>query len=115
MVPTRWCNCPYSESIHGGRSENVPEHVISLRGELPRPASSPDLSACDYFLWGYLKAKAYTTRPWTIDDLKIAIRKQISAIPENMARREQGNLRARLEECVCSDGQDLRDLPLKTK
>jgi hypothetical protein len=62
----------------------LPEHVISLLGELPWPARSLDLSACEYFLWGYLKAKAYTTRPRTIDNLKIEIRKQISATPENM-------------------------------
>jgi hypothetical protein len=35
------------------------EHVILLRGEIPWPARSPDLSASDYFLWGYLKAKVY--------------------------------------------------------
>jgi hypothetical protein len=51
--------------------EIFPEHIISLRGELPCPSHSP--AACDYFLWGYLKAKVYTTRPRTIDDLKIAI------------------------------------------
>jgi hypothetical protein len=76
------------------------EHVILLSGELPWPARSPDLSACHYFLWTHLKAKMYTTRPRTIDDFKIAIWKQISAIPENMARRALGNLRARLEVCV---------------
>jgi hypothetical protein len=66
--------------------EMFPEDVISLRGELPWLAFSPDLSACDYFLWAYLKTKVHTTRPRTIDDLKIAVRKQISAISENMAR-----------------------------
>jgi hypothetical protein len=35
--------------------EMFPERDTSLRGELPWPASSPDLSACDYFLWKYLK------------------------------------------------------------
>jgi hypothetical protein len=43
------------------------KHVISLRGELPWPARSPDLCTCDYFLWGYLKAKPYNTRLLTID------------------------------------------------
>jgi hypothetical protein len=60
--------------------EMFPEDVISLRSEIPWPARSPDLSAPDYFLWGYFKAKFCTTRPRTIDDLKIVIRKQISAI-----------------------------------
>jgi hypothetical protein len=30
--------------------ERLPQRVISLRGELPWPARSPNLSACDYFL-----------------------------------------------------------------
>jgi hypothetical protein len=37
--------------------EMFPGHVISLRGELPWPARSPDLSACNYFLWGAAKLK----------------------------------------------------------
>jgi hypothetical protein len=53
-----------------------PEYIISLRGELSWPAISPDLSASVSFFWRYLKAKVYTTRPWTIDDLKIAIGSQ---------------------------------------
>jgi hypothetical protein len=72
--------------------EMFPEHVISTLRELPWPARSPDLSAGDYFLCGYLKAKVYPSRPRTIDDLKIAIRKKISALPDNMARRALGNL-----------------------
>ncbi|PNF21427.1 hypothetical protein B7P43_G14101 [Cryptotermes secundus] len=83
--------------------ELCPEHVISLLGELPWPARSPDLSACDYFL------------PRTIDDLNIAITKQISVIPENMARGALGKLRARLEECVRNDGQHLSDVLFKSK
>jgi hypothetical protein len=88
--------------------EMFPEHIISLRSELPWPACSPDLSACDYSLWGYLKAKPYTTRPRTIDDLKITVQKQISVIPENMAS-------SALEECVHNDGQHLSDLLFETK
>jgi hypothetical protein len=80
--------------------EIFPEHVISIRGELPWPARSPDLSACDYFLWGYLRTKVYTTTPQTIDDLKITIQKEISAITENMARRALGNPRARFDACM---------------
>jgi hypothetical protein len=48
----------------------------------------------------------YTTRPWTIDNLKIAIQKQISAIPENVARQALENLPACLEN---------QHIPLKTK
>ena len=30
--------------------------MISLRDNIGRPARSPDLSPCDYFLWGCVKA-----------------------------------------------------------
>jgi hypothetical protein len=40
--------------------EMFPEHVISLRGELPWPACSPGLSARDHFLCGYLQGNCTT-------------------------------------------------------
>jgi hypothetical protein len=64
------------------------EHIISLCGELPWPARLPNISTYR----GHLKEKVYTTRQWIIDDLKIVIRKQISAFPENMERRALENL-----------------------
>jgi hypothetical protein len=69
-----------------------PEYITTLHNKVPWPAHSPILSACDYFLWGNLKVKVYTVTQRTTDDLKITIRKQISAIPENMARQASGNL-----------------------
>jgi hypothetical protein len=72
--------------------KTFPDHVMSLRSDHPRPAHSLDLSACVYFLWRYLKAKVHTTTPQTTDEIKIAIWKQISVIPENMARRAVANL-----------------------
>jgi hypothetical protein len=39
--------------------EMFPQHVISRGGYIPRPARSPDLSACDYFLRWYLKIKGF--------------------------------------------------------
>jgi hypothetical protein len=95
-------------SAHTARASMVV--VISLSGELPWPASSPDLSVCDYFLWGYLIAKVYTTRP-----RNIAMQKQISAITENMARRALENLGTRLEECARYDGQQITDVLFKTQ
>jgi len=37
--------------------EMFPQHVISCGSNVPWPARSPDLSACDYFLWGISKAE----------------------------------------------------------
>jgi hypothetical protein len=34
--------------------EIFPGRLVSLRGDMGWPARSPDLSICDFFLWGYL-------------------------------------------------------------
>jgi hypothetical protein len=107
-LSTIWATAHTAKSSVEIAREIFPEHVISQRGELPWPARSPDLCVCDYFLWGYLKAKVY-------HDLKIAIRKQISEIPENLSRQSLRSLRAGLEECICNGMQHISDVLFKTK
>ena len=34
------------------------------------PARSPDLTPCDFFLWGYMKGKVFSTTPATIEELR---------------------------------------------
>jgi hypothetical protein len=50
--------------------DHFPGRLISLRGNLEWPVRSPDLTPCDFFLWGYLKPRVYTNRPKTLQDLK---------------------------------------------
>jgi len=51
-----------------------PQHVISGGGDVPWPARSPDLSACGYFLWRYLKSKVFISKPRTTAELKQSIK-----------------------------------------
>jgi hypothetical protein len=73
---------------------------ISLRGDIPWPARSPDLAACDLFLWGHLKAEVYKRRPRTTDELKAAIQHEITAVSLEMTRRVMRNFRVRLQMCI---------------
>jgi len=63
-------------TAHRGRAsmsvlrEMFPQHVISRGGNVPWPARSPDLSDCDYFLWGYLKSRVFISKPITIVELR---------------------------------------------
>ena len=41
----------------------------SIQGDEWAP-HSPDLNPCDFFLWGYLKSKAYKPLPSNLDKLK---------------------------------------------
>ena len=71
-----------------------PGRVISRNGDITWPPRSPDLTACDFFLWGYLKAKVFEADPpRTIEALKQRIRNEIKAIPVNMLREVMQNFR----------------------
>ena len=67
--------------------------VISRRGDVEWPPRSPDLNACDFFLWDYLKSKVYENRPRTAADLKRNIRNEVAAIPGVMLQRVMQNFR----------------------
>jgi len=58
--------------------------MISQRGNIEWPARLPDLSACDFFLWGYLKSKVYEKKPRTTVNLKQNIRDEVAAISPAM-------------------------------
>jgi len=94
--------------------EMFPQHVISRGGNVPWPARSPDLSTCDYILWGYLKSRVFICKPRTIAELKQSIKEEIVAIPEHMTRRAMENLGVRLEQCLRNGGRQLSDLLFKT-
>ena len=44
--------------------------VATQRGDTGWPPRSPDLTPCDFFIWGYLKAKVYEQRPQTLAALR---------------------------------------------
>ena len=77
------------------------------------PDRSPDLTPCDFFLWGYLKAKVYARRPGTIEQLKEAIRQE-AAIPPAMTRKAMDNYSERLQQCVINNGHHLSDVIFKS-
>lgn len=94
--------------------EMFPGHVVSLRGDIGWPPRSPDLTPCDFFLWGYLKAQVYQHRPQTLEALKEAITQEVAAIPPEMTRRVIENYRERLNQCINNEGRHLSNVIFKT-
>jgi hypothetical protein len=90
------------------------EKVISRNGDVTWPSRSPDVLACDYFLWGYLKHKVYENRPHNIDDVKEPITTAIQQIPLQMLRKTMDSLERRAETCLLNDGAHLSDVIFKT-
>jgi len=94
--------------------EMFPQHIISRGGDVPWPALSPDLSACDFFLWGYLKSRVFISKPRTIAELKQSIKEEIAAIPEQMTHRVMESLGVRPKQCLRKCGRYLSDVLFET-
>jgi len=87
-----------------------PGRVISRFGDTPWPPRSPNLTTCDFFLWGYLKSHVYTHKPRTLSDLKEAIREEVATIDREMVERVYVDFLRRLENCIQESGHHLPDI-----
>ena len=94
--------------------EISPSRLISLRGDISWPARSQDLTPCDYFLWGYLKAEVFKHRPRSLQALKDAIRLEVARIPHDMLDRVMRNIRICLQQRIDNNGHCLQDILFKT-
>ncbi|CAI9536326.1 unnamed protein product [Staurois parvus] len=59
--------------------EHFPGRWLGRRGPHEWPATSPDLTPCDFFLWGLLKEQVYSTKPKTLEELEGRLREVICA------------------------------------
>jgi len=85
-----------------------PNRVVSRYGDITWPAGSPDLSACVFFLWGYLKSQVFKApAPYTVQELKHRIQQEVKRIPVEMLQRVMGHVRKRLIECLERNGGHL--------
>jgi len=87
-----------------------PQHVVSRFGDVPWPPRSPDLPACDFFLWSYLKSKVYVRKPRTVDDLKVSIREEIATLSQEMLVNVMQNFEERVRTRVRQEGRHLSDI-----
>ena len=73
------------------------------------PPRSPDLNACDFFLWGYLKERAYKPLPNTIHDLKENIKREIKNIDEKILHSCFKNVSNRCSLILSAEGGHIED------
>jgi len=75
------------------------------------PARSPDISACNFFLWGYLKSQVFRIpAPHTVQELKHRIQQEVKRIPVEMLQRVMGDVCKRLTECLEGNGGHMNDV-----
>ena len=93
--------------------DRFPDKLISRFGDIEWPARSPDLSPLDFFLWGYLKGKVYRGKPKTLNELKDAIRAEISLIGPDMTKKVMENMLKRADFCIASGGRHMKSIIFK--
>jgi hypothetical protein len=74
------------------------------------PPRSPDLSSCEFYLWGYLTGKVYENNPRTINQLKENICRTIEAIDINFLRLVTLNVIKRAQKCIDANGRQFQHL-----
>lgn len=74
------------------------------------PPYSPDLTPCDYFLWGHLKNNIYRNRPTTIEELKSAVHVWINTIDATTLRNVADGFISRVRKLIEVEGGHIEHL-----
>ena len=77
---------------------------MGRRGSHEWPARSPNLTPCDFFLWGWLKEQVYCTKSMTLEELEGRIREVMSSIPQEFLVKSIDVVPGRLEKLVANAG-----------
>ena len=112
---------PFSESLVGTRRRFTAWRVINVRDRLNEvfgnnrvvglghdvewPPRSPDLTPCDFFLWGYIKSKVFVNPPQTIHNLRQKIINEFNALQQqqDMIRNAVRGMQKRALEDMSKD------------
>ena len=94
----------FARTVRQWLDENFPDRWIGRRGPIEWPPRSPDLTPCDFFLWGYLKSQVYAHKPSTSDELKTLIARSIHEIQQDVIDRSLLEYRKRLHKCMEAGG-----------
>jgi hypothetical protein len=66
---------------------------------MPHPAYSPDLSPCDFFLFGYLKEKLIDKQHTPPEELFVEVTSVISKFPSDLISRVFATWQGRVQKC----------------
>ena len=80
--------------------------VVALNHDPEWPPRSPDLTPCDFFLWGYLKQRVYATPPPDIETLRRRIIDECNILrnePQKILRSIDA-MRRRAQRCIDRNG-----------
>lgn len=99
----------YADVVREWLNTKLPNRWIGRRGPIEWPARSPDLSPCDFYLWGRLKDIVYRERVHTLDELRDRIRIAFDTLFTYEIEAACNCVQERLRQCVALSGAQLTD------
>ena len=90
--------------------EMFENRVIGLGHQAEWPPRSPDLTPCDFFLWGYLKSKVFVSPPDSLDDLRQRIRTSFTNLRQKpyLIQRAMRSIERRVYLCTENEGPHVK-------
>lgn len=99
----------YSQLARDWLDNKLPERWIGRRGPIDWPARSPDLTPCDFYLWGRLKDIVYRQRSATLAQLRDRIIHAVAEISPEETAAACRSVPRRLADCIANEGRQLPD------
>ena len=94
----------YSCAARNLLNTNLPDRWVGRRGPVEWPPRSPDLTICDFFLWGALRDKVYKIAPRNVQQLTQRIQSEITSFPPRMFESAYNSFLKRCPECLELEG-----------
>lgn len=81
-----------------------PHRWIGRGGEVNWPARSPDLTPCDFFLWGYVKNKVYADPPTTVQNMQERVIAAFRTVTPEILANVEDSFKTRIRMCIQQNG-----------
>ncbi len=100
----------FSRDVRAWLDETFPDRWIGRRGPTEWPPRSPDLTPCDFWLWGHLKHLVYQKTYDNLEELKQAIRDACASIGDDVIERSLLAFKERLHRIIETNGDHIENL-----
>jgi hypothetical protein len=99
-----------TRQVHARLNELFGDQVVALHRPIEWPPLSPDLTPCDFFLWGYVESKVFRSPPENVFNLRyriIQVFEELRLNREMIASAMQSSMRTRCQKCIDRNGQHI--------
>jgi len=90
----------FALSVRAWLDQKFPGLWLGRRGPHEWSARGPDLTPCDFFLWGWATEEVHRAKPHTMEQLKDRIRNVITNMPHHFLHKTVDSIPGRLRKLV---------------